>query len=293
MFTPNQPNENSSYERAEISIGYLSNTEQNNKSSQEVDLSLIQVLPNGRVDGENLHKFLQVRTKFADWIKRLITDYEFASQKDFLKFEKPHENNKTDYYLSIDMAKEICMVSKTKKGKEARKYFIACEEKSKQIIQPVVDQRQALLLKLFSNDSAEVATAYKTLVQLETKPLLEKIQVDAPKVEFADHLLQSKDAFDFSLAAQLMRLPFGRNTLFEKCRDLNILRMNNVPYQNYVDDKYFEVIPKPWRDKYGEKKVSYQTLITEKGQNWLLKKLGMLKCSILNGDPTTNQLTLN
>jgi len=79
-------------------------------------------------------RFLEVETKFADWIKRRIEEYSFTQGVDFchvLKFEKMEQGGQrksVDYFLTIGMAKELSMVEKTAKGKEARLYFIACEK---------------------------------------------------------------------------------------------------------------------------------------------------------------------
>jgi phage antirepressor YoqD-like protein len=109
----------------------------------------------------------------------------------------------------------------------------------------------------------------------DNRELVAKIEQDKPNVEFAEQLLDCKQAIDFALASKVMKLPFGRNILFEKCRDLRILDYKNIPYQQFVDSEYFVVKPKTYTDYYGEQKVSYQTQITAKGQKWLLGRLGV------------------
>ena len=86
------------------------------------------------VDGRELHEFLGVKEKFADWIKRQIENYNFEENLDFSTYSEKKEvgaviKNVTDYLLTLDMAKELCMVSKTEKGREMRKYFIEIERK--------------------------------------------------------------------------------------------------------------------------------------------------------------------
>lgn len=107
-----------------------------NQPDSEVDFSLIELLPNGRVDARNLQIFLESSQQFADWMKSLIENYDF--QEGFEVFHKNVKNPnggrpRTEYELSISCAKEICMVSRSEKGKQARKYFIAMEEKAKEI----------------------------------------------------------------------------------------------------------------------------------------------------------------
>ena len=96
------------------------------------------------VNARELHAFLGVNTKFSDWIKSRINEYDFVENQDFVSFsensEKPNGGRPTvEYYVSIKMAKELSMVERNEKGKQARKYFIECEERLKtnqQSVQP-------------------------------------------------------------------------------------------------------------------------------------------------------------
>jgi phage anti-repressor protein len=102
-------------------------------NTENQDFSLIQLKANGKVEARNLHLFLQSKKEFAHWIQKIILDYEFTEKQDFDKIVKPHENNKIDFELTIEMAKEICMLSKSQFGKRARLYFLECEKKTKTI----------------------------------------------------------------------------------------------------------------------------------------------------------------
>jgi len=82
------------------------------------------------VDARELHQWLEVQTQFKDWIKRRIDEYGFIDGQDFCSnlSESTGGRPSTEYLISLDMAKELSMVEKTAKGKEARQYFIACEK---------------------------------------------------------------------------------------------------------------------------------------------------------------------
>jgi phage anti-repressor protein len=85
------------------------------------------------VDARDLHKFLEVETRFNDWINRRINTYGFVKNTDFYSFSgkstggRPNE----EYSITIDMAKELSMVERNDKGKQARTYFIECEKRLK------------------------------------------------------------------------------------------------------------------------------------------------------------------
>jgi len=105
------------------------------------------------VDARELHEFLGSKQDYSTWIKSRIEQYGFVECVDFISFHKTVERERgaatrIEYYLTIDMAKELAMVERNDKGKEARQYFIHMEkiakgeikkiktpQKSKQIIE--------------------------------------------------------------------------------------------------------------------------------------------------------------
>ncbi len=85
------------------------------------------------VNARELHHFLEVDTLFKDWIKRRIDDYGFIENEDFEVLLKNERNSKggrpsKEYAISLGMAKELSMVERNEKGKQARRYFIECEK---------------------------------------------------------------------------------------------------------------------------------------------------------------------
>ena len=86
------------------------------------------------VNARELHKGLEVSTQFKDWIARRIAEYSFIEGKDFCSFlsESSGGRPSKEYAVSIDMAKELAMVERTPKGRDARQYFIECERRIKQ-----------------------------------------------------------------------------------------------------------------------------------------------------------------
>lgn len=89
------------------------------------------------VEARDLHRFLQVGRDFTSWVKERIQQYEFVEGQDFQVFANCGENPlggrpAKDYAISLDMAKELAMVERNEKGREARRYFIECERQAKQ-----------------------------------------------------------------------------------------------------------------------------------------------------------------
>ena len=86
------------------------------------------------VSARELHEFLGSKQDFSTWIKNRIEKYEFVENQDYLlhKFMEQTPSgakHKIDYFVSVGMAKELAMVENNEKGKQARKYFIECEQK--------------------------------------------------------------------------------------------------------------------------------------------------------------------
>ena len=111
--------------------------------------TLIPVLPgrlNGQavqlVDARTLHDFLESRQDFSNWIKNRVRQYGFEEGTDYLLDkiieQVPHMNGlrtraSMEYHLTLDMAKELAMVERTPRGRQARHYFIECERQLKAI----------------------------------------------------------------------------------------------------------------------------------------------------------------
>ncbi|WP_308028078.1 antA/AntB antirepressor family protein [Neisseria bergeri] len=106
------------------------------------------------VNARDLHQFLESKQHFADWIKNRINEYGFTQDVDFLGvhtvmsteagFFGRREKTVTDYHLSLDMAKELCMVERNDKGRQARRYFIEMEKQAKSVPDAVLWRIDAL-----------------------------------------------------------------------------------------------------------------------------------------------------
>lgn len=90
------------------------------------------------VSARELHRFLEVRKDFSNWIKHRIQKYGLRESQDYIVFAQIGENPtggrpQIDYVLTLDAAKELAMVEGNAKGKQARQYFIDAEKKLRQL----------------------------------------------------------------------------------------------------------------------------------------------------------------
>lgn len=105
---------------------------------------------------------------------------------------------------------------------------------------------------------------------LENEKLIAQAKEDAPKVQCFNELMDSQNAIDFLTFSKVIGI--GRNTLFEKCRELGVLMLDNRPYQRFIDKNYFRVIESTYTQ--GDTTRSYtKTMIMPKEQAYLTKKL--------------------
>lgn len=108
---------------------------------------LIKIQNNGRISAKDLYEFLKLdKSHFANWCKTNISDNQFASENtDYLRLALEGETptggkiQRTDYSLSIDFAKKLCMISKSSRGEEARDYFIEVEKRYKEQLAQLPD----------------------------------------------------------------------------------------------------------------------------------------------------------
>lgn len=125
------------------------------------------------VSGRELHEFLQVGTKYADWFKRMC-EYGFTKHEDFevcfsnLGSENQHGGqNKVDHQLTIPMAKELCMIQRNERGKQARQYFLAIEA---QWNSPEAVMRRAVLIAQKQNDQLKAVNKQLLAENSDLKP---------------------------------------------------------------------------------------------------------------------------
>lgn len=111
------------------------------------------------VMGRDLHAFLEVATAYKDWFPRMVA-YGFEEEKDFSSFlsESTGGRPRQDHVITLDMAKEISMIQRTAKGKQAREYFIECERRAKAAA-PALPQtyKEALVALLAEVEAKEKA----------------------------------------------------------------------------------------------------------------------------------------
>lgn len=122
------------------------------------------------VSARELHEFLEVNTKFADWCGRMFEQYGFEEGMDFI----PNLGKSTggrpsiDYALSLNCAKEIAMIQRTPKGKQARAYFIACEERLRDMSKPLSTiEILKLSIQKLEEQEAELAAVKDDIKELK------------------------------------------------------------------------------------------------------------------------------
>lgn len=121
------------------------------------------------VYGTELHGVLEVRSKFADWIKNRLNDCEALENEDFQTFSKNLEKGRpsVDYIIKLDTAKEMAMLERNEKGKQVRRYFIEVEKKHKSLA--LSAQNLSPQLQLLINMEMKQKEHDQKLEQLDSK----------------------------------------------------------------------------------------------------------------------------
>lgn len=213
------------------------------------------------VNARELHEFLESGRQFSNWITQRIDSYGFVEGEDFITelLKSSGGRPSKEYYISIDMAKELSMVENNEKGKEARQYFIAVEKRAK-----------AMALPNFNNP-AEAARAWAN--EYEQKQLAQnKVKELEPKAEFYDAVTESKDTIDIATASKVLNYDgIGRNKLFEILRSAKVLDKGNIPYQRFVDAEYFRCIESKFTKPDGTTCINIKTVVYQRGLDYIRK----------------------
>lgn len=218
------------------------------------------------VSARELHRELEVKYRFSKWVE--INFSEFAENTDYFGAYIDVQGNQyggtqaiQDYDVSIDMAKHLCLMSKTSKGKQCRQYLIDLEKAWN-----TPEQVMARALRM-ADQAIEKLKGEKLL-------LIEDIERMKPKEEFFDAVAGSKDAIEIGKVAKVLDYSgIGRNKLFEILRKKKILMRDNTPYQKYIDNGCFRIIEQKYTTKSGETRINIKTLVYQKGVDFIRKVL--------------------
>lgn len=139
------------------------------------------------------------------------------------------------------------------------------------------DNEMEILSKAFLIAQKTIETQKLRLKEETNKRMIaeQTIEENRPLVEFAEQIASSSDSIDIGAFAKLVNsenINLGRNKLYAWLRDNKYLMKGNIPYQQYVDNEYFEVVEYTYNTPYGEK-LGIKTLVTGKGQIKLVEKL--------------------
>ncbi|ECL0330966.1 phage antirepressor Ant [Campylobacter coli] len=191
---------------------------------------------------KNLFYFLEIDTKFADWINRRINHYDFIENQDYIiELVYTKGRPRKEYYVTLDMAKELCMVENNEKGRQARRYFIECEKRLKNIEAEQMQKlafRQSLGYKSqlkqqkehYENKIKALKYDLENKKELSFKRKLSKEELlELRKILARDYGILCIKEWEMSLVAEKI----GKDTVFEAV--LNKLEKELKYWQNYEE----------------------------------------------------------
>ncbi|EAK3407933.1 phage antirepressor Ant [Campylobacter coli] len=92
-------------------------------------------------NAREIFQFLNSEQEYANWIKNRISHYNFIENQDYIiEIVYTKGRPRKEYYVTLDMAKELCMVENNEKGRQARRYFIDCEKRLKNLEQEKMEK---------------------------------------------------------------------------------------------------------------------------------------------------------
>lgn len=225
------------------------------------------------VSGRELHKFLEIKARFNDWFPRMC-EYGFIENKDYIAITQKrvtaqgNETTYTDYLMKISMAKELSMLQRNERGKQAREYFIKCEE--------AWNSEDMVLARALQIQNKKIL-GYKEHIEV----LENKIKEDAPRVSFAETIEKASDCIlvrEFSKIIANEGIHLGEKSLYKWFREKGFIFKNSTePMQSAVQRGLFKVSERVIKAVTGDIARS-TTKITGKGQIYFL---GLLKKEFL------------
>ena len=227
------------------------------------------------VSGRELWEALEVKTAYKDWFPRMC-EYGFSEGVDFnpLNFEQVRMEGQrkvsreiTDHQITIPMAKELCMLQRTEKGKFWRQYFINVEEKW--------NSPEAIMARALQLSNVKMKQLETTVSDLQ-----KQMEQDKPKVLFADSVTASSSSILIGELAKLIKqngVDMGQRRLFAWMRENGYLIKRcgseyNLPTQRSMERGLME-IKETSVIHYGYTTISKTPKVTGKGQVYFINLL--------------------
>lgn len=222
------------------------------------------------VSARALHTGLGIRSNFTTWFDRMC-EYGFTEvdyKKCFPNLESGCNGgqNRVDYLISVDMAKQICMIQRSEKGKQIRQYFIDLEKAwntPEQIFARALKMADREIEKLKSNNAS----------------LIEDVQRMKPKEIFADAVSASNTSILIGELAKLLKqngIETGQRRLFTWMRDNGYLiksgSSKNMPTQKSMELGLLEIKEGSYINGAGVNVTTKTPKVTGKGQQYFINK---------------------
>ena len=223
------------------------------------------------VSARDLHEFLAVDTQFTHWFDRM-KEYGFSESTDYEVLAKNDYNPKggrpaVDYVLTIDMAKELCMIQRTQRGKQARQYFLQVES--------AWNSPEKVMARALKMADVTIASLQDTNRQLAAEAAQNR-----PKAIFADAVAASESPMLIGELAKVLKqngVEMGEKRLFAWMRKNGYLISrkgtdHNAPTQRSMDLGLFKVKETAITHSDGHVTVNRTTKVTGKGQQYFINK---------------------
>ncbi|HED4583076.1 TPA: antA/AntB antirepressor family protein [Campylobacter jejuni] len=194
------------------------------------------------VNVREIFQFLNSEQEYANWIKNRISHYNFIENQDYIiELVYTKGRPRKEYYVTLDMAKELCMVENNEKGRQARRYFIECEKRLKNLEQEKMQKlafHQSLGYKSqlkqqkehYENKIKALQYDLENKKELSFKRKLSKEELlELRKILARDYGILCIKEWEMSLVAEKI----GKDTVFEAV--LNKLEKELNYWQNYEE----------------------------------------------------------
>lgn len=225
--------------------------------------------------GRDLHKALGVKTAYKDWFPRM-REYGFSEGKDFCSFlsESTGGRQSTNHQLTIDMAKQLCMIQRTEIGRKFREYFIEIEE--------AWNSPEAVMARALRIANKELEKVKRETEALEELNAVQSQQIAElqPKASYYDVVLNCKDALSVSVIAKDYGWSAKKMNQYLHEHGVQYKQGNTwLLYARYAEQGYTSTRTNTHLGKDGDVHTSVHTYWTQKGRLFiydLLKENGVL-----------------